>query len=284
MDIIYKKWNVSAISMTGGVDSKTTLSCTKNSYDNYKYFSYISNDEEKVDALAANKIAEKLGLNHEIHVISKKNNDFPEYEDIKKIIEINSGNIGKSNENDIRKRIHYLNNKNFDVEVKSWVSEIGRAYYYKRFLKKRFPKKPRPRYLTTLYKVFVNKRKLVKQTNEIFKNYMDKYLTKDVMNKINWVDLFFWEFRVGSWNRLVITGEHKISFDVTIPYNNRTLLTQFLSIPVEKRIKDIPHKDIMKKANPQVAEMNISVTNVKHTKNRARLERLYLEVHSRLPF
>ena len=82
----------------------------------------------------------------------------------------------------------------------------------------------------------------------------------------------------------MITGEHRISFDITIPYNNRILLTQFLSIPVEKRIKDIPHKDIMKKANPQIAEMNISVTNVKHTKNRARLERLYLEIHSRLPF
>ena len=59
MKLIHKKWDKPAISLTGGCDSKTTLACTKGEYENYNYFSYISNDSEEVDAIAAKKICDK---------------------------------------------------------------------------------------------------------------------------------------------------------------------------------------------------------------------------------
>ena len=64
-----------------------------------------------------------------------------------------------------------------------------------------------------------------------------------------------------------------MSFDITIPYNNRRLLELLLSTSIEKRIHAIPHKDIMRVSNKEIADIGISVTNVKHTNKRAKMEK-----------
>ncbi len=284
MRLIYQKWNKCAISLTGGCDSKTTLSCANGVYDKYNYFSYISSDSEAVDAEAAEKICCMLGLKHHTYNISEKYEDFKNIDAIAKIMEYNSGNIGKNNPNDIRKRAFFLERDDFDVEVKSWVSEIARAYYHKRFNKTKFPKSLTPEYATTLYKVFFNDRKLIHCTDKIFAEFLEKYYINDDFLRIPWYDMFFWEFRMSSWNGLVITGEQQICFDITIPYNNRCLLQLMLSTPVSYRVEDTVHKDIIKLKNKDIANSNISVVNVKHTKNRAKLERLYLDIFSKLHF
>lgn len=282
--LIYKKWNSPAVSLTGGCDSKTTLACINGFYDKYKYFSYISNESEKVDALAASAIAKIINIEHKIYETSMINEQDEDIEIWRKIIDINSGCIGYTSLSEIKKRMLLYRYKNFDVEVKSWVSEVGRGYYYKRFLKKKFPEIPKPRHLTTMYKFFFHNRKLVKQTDEIFKKYLEKYCKNNIFSKISWVDLFFWEFRLSSWNGLVITGEHRISSEITIPYNNRILIENFLAIPIEKRVSDQLHKDIMREANQKIADLDISVVNLKHTKMRAFLEKIYFEIHTRIPF
>lgn len=284
MMLIPKKWNRASISLTGGCDSKTTLSCAKDVYDKYSYFSYISSDSEAVDAFAASEICQKLNLPHKIYEISERDEDYQDIEAVRKLMEYNYGSIGKTNRNDVRKRAFFLGLDDFDVEVKSWVSEVARGYYHKRFAKKRFPPKLTPRYATCLYKVFVANRKLIRDTDKIFERYIGKYFSDEVFDIIPWYDLLFWEFRMSSWNGLVITGEHQITYDIVIPYNNRELLWLLLSTPIQKRVEDQPHKDIMKKMNQSVSECGISVVNVKHTQKRARMERLYLTVASKIPF
>lgn len=284
MGMIHKKWKKPAISLTGGCDSKTTLSCTQGNYDKYQYFSYISQDIEKVDALAAKEISYVLNNAHTIYEISSNDSDFSDVEAFRDILEYNCGSIGQNNANDIRKRIYFTNIDDFDVEVKSWVSEVARAYYHKRFIKNKFPSKINPRYATTLYKVFINNRRLVKKTDKVFENFLNQYYSDEIFEQISWYDLFFWEFRVSSWNGLVISGEQQLSFDITIPYNNRELLRLLLSTPIKYRIQDKPHHDIIKLMNPDIYNCGISVTNVKHTKNRAKLEKLYLNIFSKLPF
>lgn len=284
MGLIYKKWAHCAISLTGGCDSKTTLSCTADNYDKYDYFSYISSDTEAVDAKAAAEICKMLEIPHHIYEISENDADFPDLDLYKKIMVSNSGDIGKNNANDDRKQVYFIQNPHFDVEVKSWVSEVGRAYYHKRFAKKKFPKDITPRYATALYKVFLHNRKLVRETDAVFSDYLKKYYTPSDFENTPWYDLFFWEFRMSSWNGLVTTGAHQTSYTITIPYNNRELLWLLLSTPIEKRIADEPHWDMMKRMNPKIHNCGISVTNVKHTKKRAKMERLYLDVSTKLPF
>ena len=282
MKLISQKWQKPAISLTGGCDSKTTLSCANGLYDRFGYFSYISSEAEKVDAEAAAEICKSLGLKHQTYLIP---GTIDGAEDVAEILNWNTGNIRYSHPEDVRKRIFFADSKDFDVEIKSWASEIGRAYYTKRFNgRTNFGSEPTPRKCTTLYKFFLNDRKLVKQTDAVFEAYLSSFFQQAENNPIEWQEQFFWEFRVPSWNGLVVTGEHRYSFDITIPYNNRRILELLLSAPANDRIADSIYRDIRSLMNPNVEKTGIAVTNLKHTDKRAKMENLYYVIHSKAPF
>lgn len=284
MVLISKKWSKPAISMTGGMDSKTTLACTNGVYDKFKYFSYISMHGESIDANAAHEIAESIGIEHKIYDIPSDNSKYENLDVVSKIINHNFGNIGLLNDNDMRKRLYFRDTEDFDVEVKSWVSEIGRANYYKKFGKKKMPKPLSDRNLTSMYKLFANNRKLVKATDLVFKEYKDKLGFGKELYNYDESDMFLWEIRYGGWGGLVITGEHRYSFDITIPYNNRNIMKLFLSLPLEDRIKDKPHEDIIKLMNKKIDDTGITIVNYNETKKRMYLEKMYFNVNSMLPF
>lgn len=284
LELIAEKWQKPAISLTGGCDSKTTLACANGLYNHFSYFSYISSEAEKVDAEAAHQICNALGLEHKIYNIPKNDNELDNTSEVGDILFWNTGGIRRSNANDVRKRAYFDDINDFDVEVKSWASEIGRAYYSKRFHGRTdFGDVPTPRKCTTLYKFFLHDRKLVKQTDQIFSKYLKRYFRQDKDKPVPWQEQFFWEFRVPSWNGLVITGEHKYSFDITIPYNNRRLLNILLSAPLESRINDTLYAKIREYMNPQIDATGVSVTNLLHTENREKAENIYYILHTRFP-
>lgn len=285
MALIAKKWEKPAISCTGGCDSKTTLACAEGLYDKYRYFSYISNSSEEVDAKAAKVIINALGQEHKTYIIPSEDSKFPLIDEARAIIDWNTGDITPNNRNDVRKRRFFEDTTDFDVEVKSWVSEVGRAYYSKRFNgRKNFGQNPTPRKCTAMYKFFLHDRKLVQETDRVFADFLKKYFQQDENHPIDWQEQLFWEFRCPSWNGLVITGEHRYSFDITIPYNNRLILELLLSANIEDRINDTIYKMIRQKMNPLIDETGISVTNVKHTNNRAKAENIYYWITTHLPF
>lgn len=285
LELIANKWERPAISMTGGCDSKTTLACANGLYDKFSYFSYVSSESENVDAEAAHEICSALKLEHDIYEIPEEDNLFKNIEEIRAILEWNTGAIIPVHRNDVRKRVFFSNRKDFDVEVKSWASEIGRAYYSKRFNgRKKFGDIPTPRKCTTLYKFFIHNRKLVKATDKDFEEYLKQYFEQSEVDPVEWQEQFFWEFRMASWNGLVITGEHRYSFDITIPYNNRMLLELLLSADIEERIADVIYEKIRAKMNLLIDETGIAITNLKHTKNREKAENIYYILHSNILF
>lgn len=283
--IIPLKWERPAISMTGGCDSKTTLSCACDVYDKYQYFSYISSEAEEVDAVAAKKICDTLGLEHRIYHISDSDGCYPDIEENRIILFRNIGELRKKNLNDVRKRCHFANIEDFDVEVKSWCSEIGRAYFSKRFNGlKDFGLFPHPRQCTTLYKFFLHNRRLVRQTDKIFKQYLDKFFVQSSQAPLPWQDQFFWEFRVAAWNGLAITGELRHAHDITIPYNNRIILQLLLGATDDEKIEDVVYTKIRNRMNPSVDISGQNVVNLKHTNRRAQVEGLYYRLHANFPF
>lgn len=279
-----EKWEKPAISLTGGCDSKTTLACANGLYDRFRYYSYSSSQPEQVDCEAAGKICCALGLEHKVYPVPETLPDAGRTEAVAAILRWNCGDIRDSNTNDVRKRIILDGIDDFDVEVKSWASEIGRAYFSKRFHgRTKFPKQPNGRACTTLYKFFLHDRKLVRETDRVFEDFIRDYYCPAEKDPIPWFEQFFWEFRVPAWNGLVITGEHRYSSDITIPYNNRLLLTLFLSAPIEDRISDAVYSEIRRQFNPKIDATGVAVTNLLHTERRARLENLYWMLHSGFP-
>ncbi len=286
MALISEKWKKRkpAISVTGGMDSKTTLACANGIYDGFQYFSYISTPDEKVDADAAHTLCDKLGLEHRIYEIPEDDSSFDDFEMMREIFSFNSGSIGYNNRNDVRKRLYFIKQSDFDVEVKSWVDEIGRARYHKKYNKSNFPAKPTARYLTSFYKAFLHNRKLVKETDQVFEDYMNTYWADDVLDYIPWWDLFYWEFEWNAAEGLFLTSELDFAYETTIPYNNRRLLERMLSVPLQKRIDDRIQHDVISLMNEEIAHSGIQVKDASWTDNRQRLERLYLEINTRLPF
>lgn len=286
MTLIAKKWpdKKVSISVTGGRDSMTTLACTNGNYDKYSYFSYISNNEESVDAYAARDILGALGLKHELYQIPDEWEGYQDIDIFKKIMECNAGCIGKNNWNDVKKRLYFCSNPPCDIEVKSWVNEIGRGRCYERFNKKSFPKNTTPSYWRTLHKVYFHQISLMKDTDKVFKEYFDKYYSNGEFEKIFWLIYYYWEFSWGGGEGIFLTAEHRVSYEITIPFNNRKYVELMLTVPESKRITDEIPKDLVAHMNHQITDTQIIVKDVAHTNKRALMERVHLEIFSRLRF
>lgn len=275
-----KKWNKPAISLTGGMDSKTTLSASKGLESKFYLYSYITMPGDRIDAEAAHSIAESLGVPHTVLEISDNNGDFENYDVYKAVIEHNFGDYNL-NLNDVRKRIYFNNTDLFDVEIKSWISEIARANYYKKFGLKKMPHPLTPRNMTSMYKVFLSERSLAKQTDQIFEKFIEDAKFNEIPEGYDPSDMYLWEFRYSAWGGLVITCEHSFSYEIFIPYNNRLLLNLMLKAPLEKRITDRFHDDLIEYNNKTITDTGITITNWNETKKRMYIEKLYFLLSSK---
>lgn len=283
MALIPQKWGRPAISLTGGIDSNTTFAAANGVYDKYTAFSYISMYRESVDAEKAEEISKRFNVPHAVYKVPDTNEEIPDFELYKAILNHNDGDIGTFSESDLRKKITLIRTDVCDVEVKSWISETVRAYAYKYFGKKRFPKTLSPRNYSSLYKIFVANRKLLKETDEYFAEYLKNTQLKEHLFNYDETDLFVWEMMHGGKCGLDI-GVMKSCFDITIPYNNRKLLDLLLRVPLEDRISDQLHLDMKKQMNRELYDMNIRVVNLNETKLRKKVIGAYYSVNSFLPF
>ena len=274
-----QKWDKPAISMTGGMDSKTTLAMANGMYSGFQYYSYITMDGDEIDANAAHEIAKAVGIQHKIYRLSNNDSDYKNIGIMRKILMHNNGGY-RVNPNDVRKRVFFSNNKDFDIEIKSWVSEIGRANYYKKFGLKKMPQELSARNMTALFKIFISQRNLMKETDKYFEEFIEKSKFNSIPDGYDASDMYLWEFRYSAWGGMVITMEHSFSNEIFIPFNNRELLDLMLKAPKEKRISDEFHEDLIRYGNSIISDTGITITNWNETKNRMRLERMYFLLSS----
>lgn len=283
MELIPLKWRRPAISLSGGIDSNTTFAAANGQYDKYTTFSYVSIYRESVDAEKAKQISERFNVPHKIYIAPDHNEDIEDFVLYKAILEHNDGDIGPGKDDDIRKKVMLINNDVCDVEIKSWISETIRAYAYKYFGRTKFKKDLRPRDYSSLYKIFLGNRRLLKETDKHFEDYIRETQLKEHLFNYDESDFFVWEMMHGGKCGLNI-GVMKSCHDITIPYNNRKLLDLLLRVPLDKRISDQHHLDMKKYLNPELYEMNIRVVNLNETKRRKRAINFYYIVNTHLPF
>ena len=285
MEMISKKWDRPALSLTGGCDSKTTLACMSDRYNEFSYFSYDSQPNELPDAEAAAAICEALGLPHTLYKIPYEDEAFEDVEVIRSILIWNGGNVRNNNPNDVRKRIYLDRVEDFDVEIKSWASEIGRSRYTKRYNgKKSFGKKPSPRKCTTFYKFLFFNRGLVNKCDKAFKEYLQAYYEPAQTNPIPWQDQFYWEWHWPSRDGVNLTCEQIYSNDITVPYNNRLVLELLLSVSEAHRVSDEIYTRIRARLDERIDRATEAIVDVNHTNKRAILETVYYYANTLLPY
>ena len=124
----------------------------------------------------------------------------------------------------------------------------------------------------------------MKETDRVFKDYFDKYYSHDEFEKLFWVVYYHWEFSWAGGEGVFLTAEHRVSYEITIPFNNRNYLELMLTVPLDKRKTDSIPKDLIANNNRKISDTQIWVKDVSHTNLRAWIERIHLEIYSRLRF
>ncbi len=274
IELASRKWSKGMISLSGGTDSKTTLACANGCYDRFRYFSYQSKDTEIVDSEAAHTICERIGLKHEIYKIPENNSEVADYEILKAIIDHSNAWVKNLADNEIRKYIFFYRHKELmDVEVKSWISEIVRVFFDRKYGFV-MPKCLTPRHFSIFQTRYFLSPSLLWKSDNIYKEFMRKFDLEKPKFNYEHTDLYYWEVRMSSWG-MQVANSQDICHTITFPFNNRRLINMMLCVPREKRVTDQMHKDIIRLANPGIADANIHIANNYFKSKRIWLEKIY---------
>lgn len=279
--LVTKKWNNIGISLTGGIDSNTTFAAFNGEYDKVEAFSYLSAPKEVPDADAAKRIADHFRVKHTLFHIPDTNDSITDFSLKDAILEHTNGYMMQRKDNETRKRFYLEENLPFDVEVKSWVSETIRAYWYKHYGRNSMPRLS-GKLFRNLYKIFLADRKLAHKIDKLFEQYITDFEYEKIPAQYPPADMHYNEVTWGSWGGMNIS-EMKFITDITIIYNNRKFLDLLFRIPLKDRISDRHHIEMKRVLNKELYDMNIRVVNMAETSNRARALNLIFNLNRILP-
>lgn len=275
IELASEKWESCAISLSGGTDSKTTLACANGLYDRFQFFSFQSKDTEITDSEAAHAICEKLGLKHNVYPIPAENSEIEDFDELKAIIIHSYGYVRGLADNEIRKHICMYRWHYFDTEIKSWISEIVRVFFERKYGMK-FPDRLTPRHFSILQTRYFASPSLLRKSDKIYGEYMKKFDLEKPKFNFEHTDLYYWEVRMSSWG-MMVTQSLDLCHRITFPFNNRRLVELMLTLPREYRKSDKAHQDIIKYANKEIYDADIHILNNYFHSGRIMLEKIYFK-------
>lgn len=270
-----KKWNRCTISLSGGTDSKTTLACANGLYDKFSYFSFHSKPQELVDAKGAKKICDNLGLNHILYHIPEDNSSFGDFDFIKKILQHNTNYFVNLADNEIRKYIYLHDLNAYDIELKSWASEVARVFFERKYEIK-MPTVLNERCASVFQTRFFGHPGLLRWSDKQYAVFLKEIGLEKPLYNFEHADSFYWEIRMGCWGVSVISSQ-QMYHRMTMPMNNRKILELFLSFPHDERKADTVHKQIMAHMNHRVIDAEVEIPNLYFHGYRIWMEKLYFK-------
>ncbi len=272
IELAARKWDNRYISLSGGMDSRTTLACANGLYEKFKYFSFTSKDTEFIDAAMAHKMCEKIGLAHEIIPIPMSNVEVLDYDVLHKLIDHNDAYVRFLNDSEIRKQITLYKENRIGVELKSWISETVRVFMDRKY-GLTHPAILSPRHFSIFQTRFMGSPFLLHKCDSKYADYIRSIGLEKPIFDYEHTDLYYWEFRMGSWGMMVATSLD-MCHTITFPWNNRLMLEKFLSLPRNERKRDNIHRQIIALANPALSVEEV-ISNKYYSERRIWLEKLY---------
>ena len=281
VELALKKWGSMSLSLSGGMDSRTEFACAINHIDEIFVFSYATKPSEKIDADAAAEICRQMNIPHHYLDIPQSSDEIEDYEFLDMIIEHNTSYMCKIHPNEKRKFIWFENQDLFTAEFKGDVSEIARAYADRKYYKTKLPRVLSPRHFTIVQGRYFFEPWALHYTDKAFQEFMTETgLVDDIMG-YTMHDLFYWEVKTGSWAANVYNMQSYMHQIVMI-YNNRNLMKLFLQFPQEERRCDIPHKLVIERANPKLAQVELQIKDAYFGMKRMMAETAYYYLYTRL--
>ena len=252
---LISNYNKLVFSLSAGFDSRTSLALVKEIKDDILFFTYYtdlakgnkSSIIHNIDKEVVKSIVQNLELNHVFFPISivEDNEDFNEF------CAVLRHNVCGKHSYKLAKLYYEKLNDNV-LHIRSNLSEIARAYYKKSL---QLPKKISAKFMTECYSKRASKDpKIV----SLFNNFYKKYHYDDLFNYDPY-DLFYWEYRMGTWHTRVLL-ESDIAHDTFIVYNSRNVLNKMLSLSLTERKNDVIFQELINKNWPVLNYWNINST------------------------
>lgn len=268
-----KKWDRRAISLTGGTDSKTTLASASGLYDQFSYFSFCSKPQEMVDAEGAKKLCAQLGLEHTFYPIPETNEEMEHFELFKMLMQHNTNYIVNLADNELRKYLFLHRLDAYDVELKSWASEVARVFFERKY-KLKMPERLHERHGSIFQTRYFGHPGLLRWSDKAYYRFLREIGLEKTLYNYEHTDLFYWEIRMGCWG-VTVTSAQQMYHRVTMPMNNRKILELFLCFPHEMRKSDAVHRAVMQHMEPKVVEAEVEIQNLYFHSYRIWMEKLY---------
>jgi hypothetical protein len=132
----------------------------------------------------------------------------------------------------------------YDALLKCNGAGIGRAFYCKAMGVPELPATLTPRHMTSLYGWNLFNRRLLRWTDDCFREFRAGTGFGQEFFDYEEADLFYWEHRIPQWAALA-SQDHDLVHDTTSVFNNRRLLVNFLKPERRARLTDHLHSTII---------------------------------------
>jgi len=167
----------------------------------------------------------------------------------------------------------------YDALLKRNGAGIGRAFYCKAMGVPELPGTLTPRHMSNLYKGNLFNRRLLRWTDDCFREFRAGTGFGQGFFDYEEADMFYWEHRMPQWGGLSIQ-DHDMVHDTLSIFNNRRLLVNLLKPDRSDRISDRLHLDVILALWPEVLQGPTSVKMGLKARIRQLMERWFFRLNA----
>ncbi|WP_155829963.1 hypothetical protein [Glycomyces tenuis] len=238
------------VSLTAGLDSRTTLALTRPFTEKLSYFTYDTVGSGgptrrgvQHDVAVAAELAGRLGLEHHRIEVERRTPAEP----LRSVMERNSPRRSHPGLSEA----HRAHTPERGLHLRSNLYEIGRAYYRS---KREQPRTLKPAHMVGL---LTKGRSQSPELRAAFAEYVDATGFDRAQRLYDPSDLFYWEHRSGMWLNAHLS-ESDIAFDTFILVNSRLVYRLLLSAPLKDRIAGTVFLELIRRSWPEVLEVPVN--------------------------
>lgn len=253
LKIFKEKYNSVIFSITGGADSRVSLSLAKNYINEMDFFTYAptantsQDDSNFARALAKDKaiveqILDVVPLNHKFILFREKKISLSKEE-----LKILDRNTVFSHGRYLLPQYNYYFPEFSTLHIRGNLFEIGRAYFIKST-----SKNDKNDIYNISHASLTNTNLSAEQLKIIKKHINDKIIKFNYHKNLydyHVLDLYYWEIRMGRWMAEVL-NETDFSFETLLPFNMRSLIDISLSYSLEERKNNYMFNEIINENYP----------------------------------
>jgi hypothetical protein len=244
------------MSLTAGLDSRTTLAVSRDLVQSIRFFTYFRSDgrdTDSADRFIAGELARMCGLKHEMLLVKDYLKSYPDSF---------SRLCSELTYYAHQPRLVYAYTQLFDpddVHIRSNISEVGRCVYLR---SKRVTTRLRTgRGLARTYLSYRPSRELSRREQaSIIADFRDfaKVTRFARLGKLrDSRDMLYWEHRMGAWHSQVVL-ESDPAFQTFSIFNSRAILDLLMSAPEADRVGGRHLKAVIARAWPECLTLPIN--------------------------